>query len=161
MMSISAVSSLASLSAATATDTTRNTGFYSGFEQLASSLQSGNLSGAQQAYNTLSGLLKNSTTASPVSQAFKAIGEALQSGNLGAAQQAFSTLQQDIVQGLQSLFSGRHHGGATSQLVSATNPDDTSDNIFAVPTSGSGNSNNTDSAGSQAGVPAGILNVLA
>jgi outer membrane protein assembly factor BamD (BamD/ComL family) len=65
------------------------------FEQLASSLQSGNLSAAQQAYTSLAASFQNSPRAqstNPLSADFQALGQALQSGNLSAAQQAFSTL---------------------------------------------------------------------
>jgi hypothetical protein len=65
---------------------------------LRSALQSGNLAGAQQAYNTLSALNNGSGPfKSPaLASAFAAVGTALQAGDLAGAQQAFSTLQQDV-----------------------------------------------------------------
>jgi hypothetical protein len=69
------------------------------FSQLVSSLKSGNLSGAQQAYSALGQLQSNgqgpsANPNSPVSQALSELGQALQSGSLSGAQQALSTLQQ-------------------------------------------------------------------
>jgi hypothetical protein len=68
-------------------------------KQLGSALQSGDLNGAQQAYNTLaalgqSGPFANSEPFSKSSraQAFDAIGQALQAGDLAGAQAAFATL---------------------------------------------------------------------
>jgi hypothetical protein len=78
-------------------------GFYQNrqtdLKQLGSALQSGDLAGAQQAYNTLaalgqSGPFSNSEPFSKSSrvQAFNALGEALQAGDLARAQTAFATL---------------------------------------------------------------------
>jgi hypothetical protein len=68
-------------------------------KQLGSALQSGDLNGAQQAYNTLAALGQSGPFASsePFSkssraQAFDAIGQALQAGDLAGAQAAFATL---------------------------------------------------------------------
>jgi hypothetical protein len=83
-------------------------GFRQEFGQLVSSLNSGDLSGAGQAYATLSQLQSSgqgpsTNPNSPVSQALAQIGQALQSGDLGAAQQALSSLQQS--------HGGHHHHG--------------------------------------------------
>jgi hypothetical protein len=78
-------------------------GFYQNrqtdLKQLGSALQSGDLAGAQQAYNTLaalgqSGPFANSEPFSKSSrvQAFNAIGEALQAGDLARAQASFAKL---------------------------------------------------------------------
>jgi len=68
-------------------------------KQLGSSLQNGDLNGAQQAYNALAALGQSGPFASsePFSkssraQAFEAVGQALQSGDLAGAQAAFATL---------------------------------------------------------------------
>jgi hypothetical protein len=68
-------------------------------KQLGSDLQSGNLSGAQQAYNKLAALGQDGPFAnsepfgnSSRAQAFEAVGQALQSGDLAGAQAAFATL---------------------------------------------------------------------
>ncbi len=68
-------------------------------KQLGSALQSGDLNGAQQAYNALAALAQSGPFASsePFSkssraQAFEAVGQALQSGDLAGAQAAFATL---------------------------------------------------------------------
>jgi hypothetical protein len=69
-------------------------------KQLGQALHSGDLAGAQQAYNAIVALRQNGP--SPTSAAFlrsgrqqdfAAIGQALQSGDLSGAQQAFSQLQ--------------------------------------------------------------------
>jgi hypothetical protein len=66
------------------------------FVALVSSLKSGDLSGAQQAYQSLSQLQTNGA-ANPngaFAQAMSQIGQALQSGDLAGAQQALSSLPQ-------------------------------------------------------------------
>jgi hypothetical protein len=61
---------------------------------LVSSLKSGDLSGAQQAYASLSQLQTNgSANPNGFAQALSQIGQALQSGDLAGAQQALSSLQ--------------------------------------------------------------------
>ena len=78
------------------------------FDQLFQSLQSGNLAGAQQAYNSFqqiqAGLTGSSTTptsvtsataANPVATDWSALGQALQSGSLSSAQGALGKLEQD------------------------------------------------------------------
>lgn len=82
------------------------------YAQLASSLQSGDLAGAQSAFANLQQALQSqgtsttqSTTESGTSSSsgsdtiandFSALGQALSSGNLSQAQSAFSQLQTDI-----------------------------------------------------------------
>jgi len=68
-------------------------------KQLGNALQSGDLNGAQQAFDALAALGQNGPFAnsepfskSSRAQAFDAIGQALQSGNLAAAQTAFTSL---------------------------------------------------------------------
>jgi len=62
------------------------------FNQLKQSLQSGDLSGAQQAFADLQKLAPQGASG-PFQNQINALGQALQSGNLSAAQQAFSALQ--------------------------------------------------------------------
>src|SRR5271156_2024695 len=72
------------------------------FNQLASALQSGDLSGAQSAYSNIQQLFQANPGASPsnatsngsntVQSDFAALGQALQSGDLSQAQSAFSQL---------------------------------------------------------------------
>jgi hypothetical protein len=105
--------------------------FQQSFSELASSLNSGNLSGAQQAYSSLSQLQSSSpgpaaNPNSPFSQALSQAGQALQSGNLSAAQQALSSLQ-------QAHGSHHHHGhrgggghGSTSSASTTTSSPDAS-----------------------------------
>ena len=76
------------------------------FDQLASALQSGDLSGAQSAYSNIQQLLPANPGASPSSTTsngsntlqndFAALGQALQSGDLSQAQSAFSQLRNDV-----------------------------------------------------------------
>src|ERR1700682_517728 len=68
-------------------------------KQLGSTLQSGDLNGAQQAFSALAALGQNGPFAnsepfskSSRAQAFEAVGQALQSGNVAAAQAAFTAL---------------------------------------------------------------------
>jgi hypothetical protein len=114
------------------------------FQQLGQSLQSGDLSAAQSAFNTLT---QNSPANQngPLSQDLSAVGQALQSGDLQGAQTAFAKLQQDAKtqaeqqQGTQGAHHGHHHHhqaeststtDSTSQtdpnsLFSTTSPSDT------------------------------------
>ena len=76
------------------------------FKQLASALQSGDLSGARSAYASIEQLLpanqssSSSATGSNGSNAiqsdFASLGQALQSGDLSEAQSAFGQLQSDL-----------------------------------------------------------------
>jgi outer membrane protein assembly factor BamD (BamD/ComL family) len=93
---------------------------------LAQDLKSGNLSAAQQDYNTVQQDFQNASSArqatqghhhrhhstsnsenstsesSTINQLFAELGAALQSGNLSGAQQYYSSLQQDLLQFTQS-----------------------------------------------------------
>jgi hypothetical protein len=60
---------------------------------LVASLNSGDLSGAQQAYSSLSQLQRFANPNRPFGQAMSQIGQALQNGDLPAAQQALSSLE--------------------------------------------------------------------
>ena len=82
------------------------------YAQLASSLQSGDLAGAQSAFANLQQALQSQGTSTPqsttesgtssssgsdtIANDFSALGQALSSGNLSQAQSAFSQLQTDI-----------------------------------------------------------------
>ena len=117
--------------------------FRQDFGQLVSALNSGNLSGAQQAFATLSNLQRNgqgpgSNPNSPFSQALSQIGQALQNGDLGGAQQALASLQQ-----ARGGHHGHHHGAGESapppdttatpstSTTSATTPTDNLVNLVA------------------------------
>ena len=97
------------------------------FQQLASSLQSGDLAGAQKAFAALEQLLQSNQSASqsstgpsasaqksPVQTDLAALGQALSAGDLSTAQSEFSKLQKDLQpasQNGQSVGSTkRHHG---------------------------------------------------
>jgi len=94
------------------------------FSQLSSALQSGNLTAAQSAYNTLasSPLAQSGPLASTLSE----IGQDLQSGDISAAQQALTSLQQQMQ---AHKGHGHHHHGAKpadqSQSTTSTQSSDT------------------------------------
>ncbi len=106
------------------------------FKQLASSLKSGNLSGAQQAYSSLQKLMQGGQSGSQTASAqnssfqndFAALGQALNSGNLSQAQGDFSKIQSDLQSAsssssAQSAHRGHHHhhsSGASSGAASQT-----------------------------------------
>jgi type VI protein secretion system component VasK len=137
------------------------------FEQLASSLQSGNLSGAQQAYTSLAASFQNSPSAqttNPLSADFQALGQALQSGNLSAAQQAFSTLQQAFQQIGGAGGHHHHHGGGgggsaslLQALTSTTNSP--SDSILTIASPGATTTNGTTSSANLS--ESSLLNLIA
>jgi outer membrane protein assembly factor BamD (BamD/ComL family) len=101
------------------------------FKSLQSALQSGDLSGAQQAFASLqqnqptSSQTASTTTASnrnsQASNAFQALQSALGTGNLEAAQQAFSSLKQSMQSGRVAGTGGHHHhhhgGGSASSTT--------------------------------------------
>jgi hypothetical protein len=104
------------------------------FKALATALQSGNLSDAQQAYATLQKDAPNlfnsnssSSQAGAQNNPLAAIGTALQAGDITSAQTAFSTLQQSQKTG------GHHHhhhakpaaSAAAADTTSTTNPSGT------------------------------------
>jgi len=68
--------------------------------QLASALQSGDLAGAQQAYNELSAFGRNSSGpfgSAALNRDFKSVGQAIQAGDLAGAQQSFRTFANDVL----------------------------------------------------------------
>ena len=149
------------------------------FKQLAGSLQSGDLAGAQKAYAALQKLLpsqsQNSTSStqsssqssssstSPIVNDFNALGKALQSGDLTAAQSAFSTLQSDLKSQSQSSTTGalmqamrpHHHHHAAAAQDSDGDSDSTSS---STSTSSSSSTSSTSSSTSTTGQ---IVNILA
>ena len=126
------------------------------YSQLASALQSGNLTDAQSAFAALQQALQtqagpnaasstNSTGSSdPIANDFNALGQALSSGNLTQAQSAFAQLQNDVQSARQNAASqsqglakalldstkGHHHhhhgGGGSGSASSASTTTSTS-----------------------------------
>ena len=107
-------------------------------QNLASSLQSGDLSGAQQAYSDLQALVStdtsgtSSTSSSPlVQQDFAKLGQDLSAGNLTQAQKDFSQFKTDF-QSVLSQNGGAvhrhhgHHGHKTDNDSNSTNTDNNS-----------------------------------
>ena len=105
-MAVSGISSAYSLNPADPNDPRQQ------FLQLAGAINSGNLTGAQQAFAQLSqslGLNSTGTPANPFMQALAAIGQDLQSGDLQGAQQTLASLQQQARSGRGH---HHHHGGS-------------------------------------------------
>jgi hypothetical protein len=144
------------------------------FKQLAGSLKSGDLAGAQKAYAALQKLLpsqsQNSTSSTqssssstnPIVNDFNALGKALQSGDLTAAQSAFSTLQSDLKSQSQSSTTGalmqamrpHHHHHAAAAQGSDGDSDATSS---STSTSSSSSTSSTSSSTSTTGQNINIL----
>jgi hypothetical protein len=98
-------------------------GFYlqrkTDLQQLGQALQSGDLNGAQQAFNALQTLGQSGPFASADpfrntqrEQDFAAIGQALQSGDLAGAQQAFATLESTFHHPNQAANAANSYGPA-------------------------------------------------
>jgi ribosomal protein S20 len=101
------------------------------FKQLADAINSGNLQDAQNAFDSLAGLLnynQQGTSAAPsqtasggsdLSSLLNQIGSALQSGDLDQAKQALTNLQQSAQAGKGHRH--HHHGGGGGSAQTATN----------------------------------------
>jgi outer membrane protein assembly factor BamD (BamD/ComL family) len=136
------------------------------YTQLASALQSGNLTDAQSAFSALQQELQtqtgstatsattNSTTGTdPITNDFNALGQALSSGNLTQAQSAFSQLQNDVqtaqAGGSQSQATGaavqghhhhHHHGGGGETSAESTSTTTDADTTSTSSSTSSGTS---------------------
>ena len=93
------------------------------FQALAQAVQAGNLSGAQQAYATLTQSMPQSGASAngavnPFQQAIASIGGALQSGDVSGAQQGLQTMQQ----GMKSHHGHRHHAAPEQGASSPATP---------------------------------------
>ncbi|MBV9557119.1 MAG: hypothetical protein JO254_08550 [Pseudolabrys sp.] len=86
------------------------------FSQLNDALQSGDLSSAQSAYQTLSQSPLAKDPSSPIAKELAQIGDALQSGDVGKAQQAMAQLQQQM-----QAMRGHHHHHAKPADASQSN----------------------------------------
>jgi len=97
------------------------------FKALQSALQSGDLSGAQQAFATLQQDLPSSTQTTkstatssqttPTAKDFQALQSALSSGDLSGAQQAFASLKQDLQSAGKAHKHQHHHSGSESSAT--------------------------------------------
>ncbi len=117
-MTVSAISSLSASSVANFQSDRQ------AFGQLTNALQSGNLTAAQDAYNTLA----SSPIAqgnSPFAQALQQIGQDLQSGDIADAQKALASLQQQQ-QARGGHHHHHHHGGGVSGASEASKTSDSS-----------------------------------
>ncbi|MFZ3238820.1 MAG: hypothetical protein WA196_00130 [Pseudolabrys sp.] len=118
-MTISAISSFS------ASQTSNYQNFRQAFSQPANALQSGNLSAAQNAYDTLASSPAAQGTG-PFAQALAQIGKDFQSKDLDGAQQALSSLQQ------QQQARGHHrhhHGGMSQNSTDANDPNSDADTV--------------------------------
>jgi DNA-binding FadR family transcriptional regulator len=116
-----AVSSITS-SAAGGYQPNQQTNFRQTFSQLLQAIQSGDLSGARQAYAALGDLQNQGPSAdanSPFAQALSQIGQALQNGDIGGAQQALQSLAQ------QSQATHHHHSDVASSGANSSAGDPT------------------------------------
>jgi ribosomal protein S20 len=88
------------------------------FRQLTQAIQSGDLSGAQSAFQAIQQSGVTPPANSPFANDLAAIGQALQSGDISSAQKALASLQLDAQQAQQAHHHGhhhhRHHGAASS-----------------------------------------------
>jgi hypothetical protein len=126
IVSISSISSVANAYQPTLTNwQNKLSQIRQGFKELARTLQSGDLTGAQMAFASLQPLLPNSSAGnqtqngqqgsgqSPFATDFSALGQALQSGDVTKAQQAYAKLQQDM-QAVQGHHHHHHHNASAS-----------------------------------------------
>ena len=131
-MSISGISGLPTSSSQTASS---QADFRQSFNQLATALDSGSLSDAQQAYSALtqlqgSGQGPSANANTPVARALSQIGQDLQNGDLSGAQQALASLK------AHGGHHRGHHGGATDSAASST--------VGSTPASGTSSSSSTN-----------------
>jgi hypothetical protein len=73
--------------------------FKDDFEQIGQDLQSGNLAGAQAAFDNIPKPGQGQPSSQPgtaIEQAFGQLGQNLQSGNVASAQQDFTQIQKDV-----------------------------------------------------------------
>jgi hypothetical protein len=125
-MSVSAISSNVNVYSTTAQNRFQER--RAEFQQLAQALQSGDLTGAQQAF---AGLQQNRSPSAAQGQNssqsgqnnslaadFNTLGQALQSGDLSSAQKAFATLQKDM-QTVHQAHHHHHHGTSTTGIQAA------------------------------------------
>jgi hypothetical protein len=98
-MSIASISSLNSSQLPSQTTSLRQQEDQAG-RQLEQAIQSGDLAGAQQAYNALAAFGPNNSgpfSNPKLASQFAAVGQALQAGDLGAAQTAINTLGKNLL----------------------------------------------------------------
>ena len=104
-MTISAISSFS------ASQTANYQNYRQAFSQLSNALQSGDLSAAQSAYDTLASSPAAQGTG-PFAQALQQIGQDLKAGDLDGAQKALASLQQQRAHGHHH---HHHNGGVSNQ----------------------------------------------
>lgn len=115
------------------------------FQNLANSLKSGDLTGAQQSYSDLQAIAASNSSssavspsgASPVKQDFTALGQDLSSGNLGQAQKDFTQMRNDLqtasAQNGGSSRIGHHHGHHAEAADTPAQPTTSATDPFTDP----------------------------
>ena len=101
------------------------------FGQLVQAVQSGELTGAQQAYAALTKLQsqgKGPDPNSPLGQALTQIGQALQGGSTAGAQQVLQSLAQQTQQAQGGHHHHHHHGGNNAGSNAGSNASGNSGN---------------------------------
>jgi hypothetical protein len=130
-MSISGISGLPTSSSQAASG---QADFRQSFNQLATALNSGSLSDAQQAYSATqlqgSGQGPSANANTPVAGVLSQIGQDLQNGDLSGAQQALASLK------AHGGHHRGHHGGATDSAASSA--------VSSTPASGTSSSSSTN-----------------
>lgn len=119
------------------------------WKQLGQDLQSGNLSGAQSAFQTIQQLQSQATGSSgsksqgssQLSSDMQALGQALSAGNLSAAQSAFSAVKSDM----KSMHHHHHSQAASASSQSTNSQADDIVELLGSSTNSTGNSSSTTS----------------
>jgi len=141
-------------------------GFYqqrkTDLQQLGQALQSGDLAGAQQAFNALQTLGQSGPFASADpfrntqrEQDFAAVGQALQSGDLAGAQQAFATLESTFHSGRTPTNTSSSNGPAIIVNLGAI----TSTSVPPLSTTGSPSNQSSSTGASGNSGPEVVINL--
>jgi|SRR5215467_16089692 hypothetical protein len=130
------------------------------FGQLAQALQSGDLSGAQQAFSDLQSLqssnqpgtnTNSNSSGNPIANDWAALGQALSSGNLSQAQSDFAQLQTDIKSAFQNQSgaqgANRAHHGHHHHHSEVSSSQDSNGTTGSSAGSGTGPANNNSGGG--------------
>jgi hypothetical protein len=115
------------------------------FNNLAKALQSGDLSGAQQAFSDLTqtGRSTAGNSNNPISKDFAALGDALKSGDLSQAQDAFTKLKQDLQATQQNGQAGGAHHAHRGQRAPTNDGDGATQNATINSSNASGSTPTT------------------
>jgi hypothetical protein len=95
------------------------------FQELTKALQSGNLTNAQQAFQSLTSSATNvaSLRSAQLTQELKALGTALRSGDPASAGNAYAATSQNTLASARAAHHHFHHGGGGSPSLTSGFPD--------------------------------------